>query len=95
MSTSANLTDAAAYVQWNDLLTIIGRQVTWDNYSKVFRQMSRDKPIKKAFYTFEDGPYEGWFFPNMGKISSYNVIRMLDKVRARAWSATPARTATP
>ena len=27
MSTSANLTDAAAYNQWNDLLTVQGRQV--------------------------------------------------------------------
>ena len=83
MSTSANLTDAAAYVQWNDLLTIADRQVTWDNYTRVFKQMSRDKPIKKAFFTFEDGPYEGWFFPNMGKLSDYNVIRMLDKVRCQ------------
>ncbi len=83
MSTSANLTDAAAYVQWNDLLTVTDRQVTWDNYTKVFKQMSRDKPVKKAFYTFEDGPYSGWFFPNMGKLSNYNVIRMLDKVKCK------------
>ena len=83
MSTSANLTDAAAYVQWNDLLTVVDRQITWDNYTKVFKQMSRDKPIKKAFYTFEDGPYEGWFFPNMGKLSDYNVMRMLDKVKCK------------
>lgn len=83
MSTSANLTDAAAYVQWNDLLTIVGRQVTWDNYTKIFKQMSRDKPVKKAFYTFEDGPYSGWFFPNMGNVKNYNVIRMLDKVRCK------------
>ncbi|WP_297740077.1 phospholipase D-like domain-containing protein [Nocardioides sp.] len=81
MSTSANLTDAAAYVQWNDLLTISNRQVTWDNYTRVFKQMSRDKPIKKAFYTFEDGNYSGWFFPNMGKLSNYNVMKMLDKVK--------------
>ena len=32
MSTSANLTDAAAYNQWNDLLTVQGRQVTYDDY---------------------------------------------------------------
>lgn len=83
MSTSANLTDAAAYVQWNDLLTVMGRQVTWDNYTKVFKQMSRDKPVKKAFYTFEDGPYSGWFFPNMGKLRNYNVMRMLDKVKCK------------
>lgn len=83
MSTSANLTDAAAYVQWNDLLTVAGRQVTWDNYTRIFKQMSRDKPIKKAFYTFEDGPYEGWFFPNMGKLRNYNVMRLLDKVKCK------------
>lgn len=81
MSTSANLTDAAAYNQWNDLLTVVDRQVTWDNYTKIFKQMSRDKPVKKAFYRFEDGPYEGWFFPNMGKLRNYNVMRMLDKVK--------------
>lgn len=83
MSTSANLTDAAAYVQWNDLLTVADRQVTWDNYTKIFKQMSRDKPVKKAFYRFEDGPYEGWFFPNMGKLRNYNVMRLLDKVKCK------------
>jgi len=83
MSTSANLTDAAAYVQWNDLLTVVDRQVTWDNFTKVFKQMSRDKPIKKAFYTFQDGKYEGWFFPNMGRLRNYNVMRLLDKVRCK------------
>ncbi len=83
MSTSANLTDAAAYVQWNDLLTVVDRQVTWDNYTKIFKQMSRDKPVKKAFYKFDDGPYQGWFFPNMGKMRNYNVMRLLDKVRCK------------
>lgn len=83
MSTSANLTDAAAYVQWNDLLTVVDRQVTWDNYVKIFKQMSKDKPRKGAFYTFQDGDYEGWFFPNMGKVRNYNVLRMLDKVKCK------------
>lgn len=83
MSTSANLTDAAAYVQWNDLLTVVDRQVTWDNYVRVFKQMSRDKPVKKAFYTFQDDNYEGWFFPNMGKLKNYNVLRILDKVKCK------------
>lgn len=83
MSTSANLTDAAAYVQWNDLLTVADRQVTWDNYTKIFKQMSRDKPVKKAFYTFDDGPYQGWFFPNMGNLKNYNIIRLLDKVKCQ------------
>ena len=45
--------------------------------------MSRDKPIKKAFYTFEDGNYEGWFFPNMGTLRNYNVMRLLDKVKCK------------
>ncbi|QIK75624.1 phospholipase D-like domain-containing protein [Nocardioides piscis] len=83
MSTSANLTDAAAYVQWNDLLTVMERPVTWAHYEKIFKQMSRDKPVKKAFYKFTDGPYEGWFFPNMGKLRNYNVLRMLDKVKCK------------
>lgn len=83
MSTSANLTDAAAYVQWNDLLTVVDRQVTWDNYTKIFKQMSRDKPIRPAFYKFVDDNYEGWFFPNMGRLRNYNVMRLLDKVRCK------------
>lgn len=83
MSTSANLTDAAAYVQWNDLLTVVDRQVTWDNYVRVFKQMSRDKRVKKAFYTFTDDNYEGWFFPNMGRLRNYNVMRLLDKVKCK------------
>ena len=81
MSTSANLTDAAAEAQWNDLLTIVGRPVTWDNYTKVFKQMSRDKKVKPSFKTFDDGAYDGWFFPQVGKLANHNVMRILDRVR--------------
>ncbi len=94
MSTSANLTDAAAYVQWNDLLTVIGRQVTWNNYTKIFNQMSKDKPRKKAFYTFDDGNYQGWFFPNMGKARNYNVMRMLNKVKCKGAVGTAGKNGT-
>lgn len=83
MSTSANLTDAAAINQWNDLLTITERPTTWAQYTKIFRQMSQDKTRKRAFYTFEDGPYQGWFFPRMGNIKKHNVMQMLDKVRCK------------
>ena len=83
MSTSANLTDAAAYVQWNDLLTVMNRPVTWAHYTKVFKQMSRDKRVKKAFYSFTDGPYEGWFFPNMGRLRNYHALRVLNKVKCK------------
>ncbi|UUZ58135.1 phospholipase D-like domain-containing protein [Nocardioides sp. B-3] len=83
MSTSANLTDAAAYVQWNDLLTIVDRRVTRGQLRPRLLADVADKPIKKAFYTFEDGNYEGWFFPNMGKLRNYNVMRLLDKVKCK------------
>lgn len=83
MSTSANLTDAAAYNQWNDLLTIVGQEETWNQYVRMFNQMSKDKPRKRAFYTFTDGRYQGWFFPNMGRTRNYNVVKMLDKVRCK------------
>jgi phosphatidylserine/phosphatidylglycerophosphate/cardiolipin synthase-like enzyme len=83
MSTSANLTDAAAYNQWNDLLTVQGRQVTYDAYLTVFKQMSRDRQVKPAFKTFDDRNYDGWFFPQMGKLRNHNVIRMLNKVKCK------------
>ena len=83
MSTSANLTDAAAYNQWNDLLTVQGRQVTYDDYVTVFKQMSRDRQVKPAFTTFDDRNYDGWFFPQMGKLRNHNVIRLLNKVKCK------------
>lgn len=81
MSTSANLTDAAAEAQWNDLLTVVGRPVTWKHYTRVFKEMARDRQVRPAFHTFHDGAYDGWFFPQMGKVRNHNVMRMLDRVR--------------
>ena len=81
MSTSANLTDAAAYNQWNDLLTVQGRQGTYAAYETVFKEMSRDRQVKPAFKTFDDKNYDGWFFPQMGPLRNHNVIRLLNKVK--------------
>jgi hypothetical protein len=83
MSTSANLTDAAAYNQWNDLLTVQGREGTYAAYEAVFKQMSRDRQVKPAFKTFDDKNYDGWFFPQMGKLRNHNVIRLLNKVKCK------------
>ena len=83
MSTSANLTDAAAYVQWNDMFTVVNDQGVWDNYTKVFSQMAKDKPQKKPFYTFTSGRYDGWFNPNVGAPKKFMAHRVLDKVRCK------------
>ncbi|KRF03516.1 hypothetical protein ASG88_22185 [Nocardioides sp. Soil777] len=83
MSTSANLTDAAAYNQWNDLLTVQGRQGTYAAYEAVFKEMSRDRQVKPAFRTFDDKNYDGWFFPQMGPLRNHNVIRLLNKVKCK------------
>jgi len=79
MNTSANLTAAAARVQWNDLFTVVGRKITYDSYLNVFNQMTLDRKAKYAQFT--DGSIVGWFYPRPGR--SDLVTDMLDKVQCK------------
>ena len=51
---SANLTGYAAHVHWNDLFTARSKQLFTD-YSKIFKELARDRRIKNTYRVFESG----------------------------------------
>ncbi|GAA1791277.1 hypothetical protein GCM10009795_041190 [Nocardioides hankookensis] len=84
MQGSANLTVAAAYNQWNELFTYVGRKDMYRFAGGVFNQMWRDKPIKQPYTTFSRGGFGLTFSPYAGKaIKSDPVQDALDMVRCR------------
>lgn len=81
MSSSANLTITAATNQWNDMVTLVGREKVYNNFLEVFKQASHDRLHRPTYKQFTDGYITGWFFPRPGL--SDIVLNMLDKVRCR------------
>ncbi|WP_372733805.1 phosphatidylserine/phosphatidylglycerophosphate/cardiolipin synthase family protein [Nocardioides sp.] len=77
MNTSANLTAAAKRVQWNDLYTAVGRDITYRAYNKVFRQMPAD--TKQNYHQYQDKGITLWFYPAPGQPDI--VMGMLNQVQ--------------
>jgi phosphatidylserine/phosphatidylglycerophosphate/cardiolipin synthase-like enzyme len=93
ISTSANLTQAAASAQWNDAFTYVNRRKIWDNYGKIFQQASKDRPRRPAYYEFADAEVRGWFQPRAGQ--RHLALRLLAPVKcagATGGSGTNGRT---
>ena len=70
MSTSANLTDAAAYVQWNDLLTIVDRPVTWDNYTQGLQADVAGQADQEGVLHLRGRPLRGLVLPQHGQAAA-------------------------
>lgn len=84
MQGSTNITVAAAYNQWNDLFTFVGRKEIYKYASGIFNQMWRDKPVAQPFTSFERGRFGLTFSPYAGKgFKSDPVQDTLDQVRCR------------
>jgi hypothetical protein len=59
---SANMTDRAVSLQWNDLYTMRGERVLYDTFVHVFNQLKRDRPVSPRWVTFHDGNIGGQFY---------------------------------
>ncbi|MEQ4548212.1 phospholipase D-like domain-containing protein [Nocardioides kribbensis] len=81
MQGSGNLTESAANNQWDDLITLAGREKTYRGYERIFTQASRDKLHRPTFDTFAEGDYRSWFYPRLGR--SDQVVDMLGKTRCK------------
>jgi hypothetical protein len=77
MSSSANLTGAAARNQYNDMFTITGNKVPYRRSIKVFNQAAQDRPFAPLVY--KSGAVRGWFQPRGNRVDL--PMRMLDQVR--------------
>lgn len=66
MQGSANLTQAAATNQWNDLYTTIGNKDLYKFTEAVYDQMWKDKPVADAFTELQTGKVRFYFSPFTG-----------------------------
>ncbi len=65
MSSSANMTGSAASNQWNDMFTIVDREVPYKTSIKVFNEAGRDRVA--PWHTYKDRFIRGWFNPSRGR----------------------------
>jgi hypothetical protein len=86
---SANLTTAAAGNQWNDIRTTTGAGSGYGFTRKVFRQMAKDKPARKPYVTWKNGPDKLAFFPSAGRRAADPVRGLLSRVKCRGATNTP------
>jgi phosphatidylserine/phosphatidylglycerophosphate/cardiolipin synthase-like enzyme len=62
MISSSNLTDAAGFKQWNDLLTT-GSGEVYDFLAPIYDQYTRDRAVKDPFQVKTVGDYRVWVYP--------------------------------
>ena len=84
MSTSANLTDNAVRVQWNDLYTYVGNRRMYNWFDDRFREMARDKPVRRGYRSYRAHSVTGYVYPHRGPNAHYDrVKRTLRKITCR------------
>ncbi|MGZ4447699.1 MAG: phospholipase D-like domain-containing protein [Nocardioides sp.] len=83
MNGSFNATDLAAYGQWNDIFTVVGRPGVFQEFRTIFTQMQRDKPVAQGYRSHRFGPtLTTMAFPYTGKHTVTDpVMRELDRVK--------------
>lgn len=86
---SNNLTTYAAHTHWNDLYTLREKPQMFLDFSTIFRQLAKDRPLAEPYATFAEPP----FFSEFGaKASSWGpadpVIQRLDRIGCRPDPAT-------
>ncbi len=59
---SANMTDRAVSLQWNDLYTMNNERVLYDTFVQVFNQLKRDRAVSPRWVYFHDGTIDGQFY---------------------------------
>ena len=79
---SANATELAAIIQWNDIYTVTKSPEKYQEFVSVFNQMRRDKAVKQGFLSYQHGPMRISFYPYTGKGTAKDpVLSVLNNVR--------------
>ena len=82
MNGSFNATDLASGSQWNDLYTVRGRHGIYLEFTRVFSQMSRDRPVAQGFRARNFAGLTTMAFPYTGQHTNGDpALRELDRVR--------------
>lgn len=62
MTGSANMTDRAVSLQWNDLFTVIGNVGLYNTYVNVFNQLKADRPVRPRRVYYNSGAFDATFY---------------------------------
>jgi phosphatidylserine/phosphatidylglycerophosphate/cardiolipin synthase-like enzyme len=86
---SANLTNAAAVIHYNDLYTIDDAPAMQSLYVKEFDQLKLDKAVAQPYLTGTTGIYRTLFYPHPNTTEANDpVMRRLNAVRCKAQGGT-------
>lgn len=66
MSTSANATEVAVYRQWNDMYTLVGNRKIYSGFYDVFKEATKDRPVRRQYRTFAGKSVTGYVYPARG-----------------------------
>jgi len=81
---SANATELAAIIQWNDIYTVTKSPEKYQEFITVFNQMRRDRAVKQGFLSYKHGPMRISFYPYTGKGTEKDpVLSVLNNVRCQ------------
>jgi phosphatidylserine/phosphatidylglycerophosphate/cardiolipin synthase-like enzyme len=84
MEGSANMTQASATNQWNDLFTFIGDRPLYSFAGSVFQEMWRDEPVRAAFVKEKTANGTLYFSPYRGpNFKTDPIQRLLNKVKCK------------
>lgn len=79
---SANATELAATIQWNDVYTFTKSQKKYQEFVRVFNQMKHDRAVKQGFLSYQHGPMRLDFYPYTGQHTKKDpVLNVLNHVR--------------
>jgi phosphatidylserine/phosphatidylglycerophosphate/cardiolipin synthase-like enzyme len=86
---SANATELAATIQWNDVFTLTKSHREYNDFIRVFNQMKRDKAVKQGFLSYQYGRTGLDFYPYTGDNTKRDpVLRVLNRVRCTGATGT-------
>jgi phosphatidylserine/phosphatidylglycerophosphate/cardiolipin synthase-like enzyme len=86
---SANLTGFGAFVQWNDMFTIVNNFAVRNLYTKIFEQLVRDVRVARPYLTSTAGGFEHHFYPHPDTTPDNDPeMRRLNRVRCKATGGT-------
>ena len=86
---SANLTGFGAFVQWNDMFTIVNNFAVRDLYTTIFEQLVRDIRVGKPYLNATAGGFETHFYPHPNTTAGNDPeMRRLKQVHCTATGGT-------
>ncbi len=95
MTGSNNMATYAAHVHWNDLFTLREKPSLFNDWSTVFKQLSKDRRVQQPYAVFEEPPYVTEFGPaHKARGNKDPIARRLKRIDCKGRDARGARFRT-